>query len=262
MSQFWDRVCRLWAQVGPPLRPDREVVAAFSRLVRDRESATLQFGVTPELSGLCAPLLAIDGSEAMIRHFWPGNAQGRHAVLGDWLAVPAPDAAFTNCMGDGSANVFNFPRQTDRFFAEVKRILHPEGCGVFRVFCAPESGCTVQEIFRAAERGGIDSFHTFKFRVAMAVAHETGNPNVPVARVREIILAEYGDHAGLAECTGWPLGDIETLEYYEGSATRLAFPKRREVLDLARQHFPAARTEESGTYEPVESFPMLVLPGE
>lgn len=165
-------------------------------------------------------------------------------------------------MGDGSANVFDSPRQTDRFFVEVKRILLPEGYGVFRVFCAPEEAWTVADIFRAAERADIASFHSFKFRVAMAVAHETGNPNVPVARVREVILAEYGDHAGLAERTGWPITDIETLEYYEGSVTRLAFPKRREVLDLARDHFPAARMEESGTYEPVESFPMLVLPDE
>jgi len=256
---YWEDAARRWGNLGAPLRPDAEVVSAYRRHIPAPFAGTLMLGVTPEITALCRPVIAVDSSAAMIRTVWPGDRPERRAILGDWRDIPAADASFANCIGDGSPNVFAFPADMEAFFGEVRRVLAPGGRAVFRVFCAPDEAVTCREVFARAERREIPSFHSFKFQVAGAIAREAANPNVEVAHVRDTILNAYGSCGSLAERGGWPAKEVETLDYYRGSKAFIAYPRQGDFIAIAGAQFARAVIAPSGSYEGASLFPMLVL---
>ena len=81
---FWEELARKWDRYGPPICPDHSDVAHYRAGIAGAEAHVLLLGVTPQLAGLGTRLTALDGSQAMIDHVWPGNTPGRRAILGDW----------------------------------------------------------------------------------------------------------------------------------------------------------------------------------
>jgi len=82
-SSHWNDYARRWAQIGPPLRPNREVAAAMKGALEGHDACAVLLGITPELADVARTTLAFDISEGMVRHVWPGDTerQARMSII-------------------------------------------------------------------------------------------------------------------------------------------------------------------------------------
>ncbi len=258
-DNHWQTYHEKWSRLAPPLRPDREVVAAFRQALGPRAGKVLLLGVTPELADIGDDVTAVDRSQPMIDYIWPGDTPRRRARCGDWLSIGFADGAFDGVVGDG---VLNFPRYADgtrALFAAIRRVLRPGGCFVCRLFASPEETEPLERIRDDAYRGAIGNFHALKWRVAMAAVRASGEPNIPVRSIRDTFMRLFPDRDELSRATGWTRADIDTIDVYDGSAEVYAFPTRRQFLEAARGIFAPGRLVEAGAYPLAERCPLLVL---
>jgi SAM-dependent methyltransferase len=248
-----------WARIGPPLRPDADVVAAFRQAIASHDENLLLLGVTQELAGLGQTLTAVDKNEQMIANVWPGDSAGRKALEGNWLSLPFADDAFTAAIGDGSANWPTYPGDLRSFFAEMARVIRPGGILALRVFLTPEYPEAIGEVREHTMRRGIESFHAFKWRLAMAVVSRAGDPNIPVAIIRDNFDRLFFDRRALSEATGWPMEVIETIDAYKGSPDIYSFPTLSQMKAVIPENFRNLRIVDSGHYELADRCPLLVM---
>jgi len=258
-SPHWGSFQRAFLRMRPPLRPDADVVAAFRSLTRDVAEPMLLLGVTPELADLSPNLTAIDRTQAMLDFVWPGDPPQRRALVGNWLKLRLPSASFASVVCDGGALAFPYPGLPTKVMREVANVLIPGGRFVTRVYSAPDAGETLEAVRAAFERGEVGNVHALKWRIAMAIAHERGGPNVPVSEIRDTFERWFPDRAALAAETGWPRDEIDTIDSYAGSDVTYGFPTRRQILDIVPPEFVNARFVDVGGYELAERCPLLVL---
>lgn len=218
----------------------------------------LLLGVTPEYASLFDHVVAIDHSAAMIGALWPRHLSGKDAVQADWLRLPIRDGCCDACIGDGSLNLLAYPAQYGLFFDQLLRVLKPGGKMVLRVFVRPDIGESCESVRTCAMSGRIGNFHAFKWRLAMAIAAESGDCNVGVAEVHRVFSDLFPDRSDLAARSGWCAAQIETIDAYRNAAAAYSFPKLTEV----RGSFPQNLKEIDlmyGSYELAERCPMFVL---
>lgn len=255
----WSGFQRAFFLMRPPLRPDADVVAAFRSLTSDCADPMLLLGVTPELADLSPNLLAIDRTQEMIDSVWPGDTQQRRALVGNWLKLRLPSASFASVICDGGATAFPYPGLPTKVLREVANVLIPGGRFVCRVFSSPEQGETLATVRAACERGEVGGVHALKWRIAMAIVHERGNPNVPVTEIRDTFEGWFPDRAALAAETGWPREEIDTIDSYAGSNATYGFPTRSQLLAIVPPELANARFVEAGAYELAERCPLFVM---
>jgi len=258
-GNHWNEYHRAWSQLTPPLRPNHEVVAAVRSEIADVEGRALLLGVTPELAGVCTPLVAVDRTTPIVQHIWPGDATGRWALVGDWLQPSFVDDCFALCLGDGSLSSVVFPDDVERLRTAVARTLRAGGRFVCRLFEAPYETETVEDVQEAALAGAIRNFHAFKLRLAMAVAAREPEPNVRLDPLHALFCAMFPDRDDLVRRTGWPRGHVDTIDHYRGSAIFYSFPTRERLLSVVARGFSGVRFVPSGTYELSERCPLLVM---
>jgi SAM-dependent methyltransferase len=258
-DSHWNDYHRRWSRIGPPLRPNDEVVAAVDQAIAKHDDHVLLLGVTPEFAQLGKKLTAADKSEGMIAHVWPGNDERRTAEVVDWLSLPFAKETFTAVIGDGAANCPGYPQDLRQFFAEMARVLVQGGVLAVRVFARPEYPEAIGEIHEHVMRRGIGSFHAFKWRLAMAVCSRENDPNIAVTAIRDNVDRMFYDRGALAEATGWPMADIETIDAYKNSPDVYTFPTIGQFKSAIPDTFRAIRVLDSGTYELADRCPLLVM---
>ncbi len=254
----WADFHRRWARLGPPLRPNAEVVAAYRRVTAGSSGPGLLLGVTPELADFAENVTAIDRSPEMIANLWPGNTSRRRAMTMDWGAIDFEPASFAVCIGDGSLNALPFPAGVGQVLAQLARVLRSHGRFACRVYLTPDACESVAEACGAAVAGRIRSFHAFKWRLAMALVAEQGRAEIAVADIRARFCREFADRAALARASGFGREDIDTIDVYEHSQERYCFPSQAQLLSVVPAEFAAVAFEPSGTYELAERCPLLV----
>lgn len=250
----WRNFVTVFDRLRPPLRPAPSDVARFRSALGPDAGRILLLGVTPELAGLGTHLVAVDNSPRMIARVWPGDTDGRRAVLADWTALPFEDGSFDAVVGDGSLN--SAANQLEEVLAEAARLLRPGGKAAFRCFCSPEAPEPLEAIARDVDASG--NVHALKWRIAVAIA--AGWPG-RVVRVSEI-LASFNslvpDRAALAAKTGWSLDEIATLDAYDGADHSLGFPTVGDLLERARNLFRAGSVVRSEGYPLADRCPLIV----
>lgn len=254
-GEYWQGFAQRWSRLGPPLRPCAEDVEHFRRTLGDAPGRCLLLGVTPELATIAPSLTAIDNSAAMIKALWP---EERKAVLGDWLDMPFTDGSFDSIVGDGCLVLLSEPGQHERFFRQLERVLVPGGRVALRVFINPERSETRAQVCADALAGRMQGVHAFKWRLSMAIAAESTDFTVSVTDTSATFDRLIPDRATLAAATGWRTDEIETIDFYRGSAARYCYP----TLSRVRAALPPALLEKAiirGNYELAERCPILVL---
>lgn len=253
-SDHWQVHARQWRHIGSPLRPCLEDVAMFSKATHPGRSVLL--GVTPELADISFSITAVDNNQAMLETVWPGNLPDRNAVRGDWLRLPFAADCQDNIVGDGCPVLLAYPDQHRQFFTEAARVLRLGGRMVVRVFVAPDKAESCSEVRKAALAGRIGSFHAFKWRLAMALIGESEKPVIEVREVSATFEDHFPDRQLLADCTGWPLADIATIDAYSSSDAIYSFP----TLAQLRAIVPPMLSEvacEYGSYELADCCPVM-----
>jgi hypothetical protein len=239
------------------LRANHEVVAALARAIDGRRRHALLLGVTPELSAIAEVTTAVDRNPDMIARVWPGDTPSRRAVLGDWRDVPLEGRQFSAAIGDGS---FNRIRLGDyqAVFAQLERLLEPGGRLAVRVCLTPDSGESVEQVCQEATAGNVGGFHAFRWRLAMAMAAEQRDADVPVGRIHQVFEAQFPHRAALASATGWAREDVAEIDDDQGCEGVMSFPTRCQLRDMMPASFRYVRFLASGTYELSGRCPILV----
>ena len=227
------------------------------RAIAGHDQRVLLLGVTPEYADVGADVTAIDSSETMIANVWPGDTARRRAFKGDWFAMPFERGSFSAALGDGSFNTLPWPDGHRRVFDLLADMLRPGGRIVFRLFRTPDEAESVDAVLAAAMAKKIGNFHAFKWRLAMALVAAAGNPNIPVASIRDAFNAAFPDREKLAAATGWPMAQIETIDVYRGSPDSYSFPTSAEMQAAIPAAFTRAEFLPSGDYELAERCPLV-----
>ncbi|MBI4808956.1 MAG: class I SAM-dependent methyltransferase [Nitrosomonadales bacterium] len=254
-NNYWQGFSQRWNRLGSPLRPCAEDVANFRKAMGGDPGLCLLLGVTPELADLSPTLTAIDNSAAMIAALWHGK---QHAILGDWLEMPFAPASFDTLIGDGCLVLLAQPRQHQRFFERLAKIVTPGGRILLRVFVSPDQPETRELVCQKALGGKMKSVHAFKWRLSMAIASESPDFTLNVAETAETFDRLIPDRARLAAATGWRADEIATIDFYRGSDARYCYP----TLSQVRNSIPPSLVEKEviyGSYELAERCPILVL---
>jgi hypothetical protein len=246
-SAYWNSFSDPWRYVRPPLRPDASDVAAVRRVALRRADElsgnrmrTLLLGVTPEIANLDWPtgteLRAIDRSPEMIARHWSGDRPGRTAACLDWFQGVPLHGPWDFMVADGSLNCL---RDTGRVKALIELLQHHSQRGallVARCFVEPEPRQPPEAVFRNLRMGNYDSFHIFKFHLAMSLQSAAGS-GVRLADVWERWSAEAIAVEELHQTAGWPIAEIRTIDVHRGSENRLWFPTLAQMRALLEERF-------------------------
>jgi len=230
-------------------------VIGFERAIHGRDQRVLLLGVTPELAVLGRDLTAVDNSPRMIARIWPGDNEERRALLADWTHLPFEDASFDAVIGDGSLN--SAADQAKAVLGEVSRLLAPGGKAAFRTFCSPTLPESLESIQQDVESGTAGNLHALKWRIAMALAALTEDWVVPVEAILETFNRMFPDRSALAGATGWTIGEISTLDAYDGADHGLAFPTVDQLTQLAAGLFGDAAFLPGAGYPLAERCPII-----
>jgi len=255
----WSDFHRRWLRLKPPLRPNEEVRAAIRAALAGSLEHALLLGVTPELSDIALNTTAVDRSAMMIALAWPGNTPMRKAVNGNWLNLPCRDRLFSAVLGDGSLNCLDYPQGYRRLYEQLGRVLLPEAKLAIRCYVTPDSCETLAVVREQTMAGRRRGFHALKWRLAMAIAAERSDPNVPVWLIRDVFNREFPDRARLVQATNWSEEEISEIDDYRDAVEIFSFPTRQQLLAVVPDAFAKPRFAASGTYELADHCPLLVM---
>jgi hypothetical protein len=242
----WGVVAHHWNAYGPPLRPSPPDIAAMERSVRswsDHQDArgprALMLGVTPEIAAMAWPegaeVTAIDRSDAMIEHVWPGDIAGRRAALqADWFAYEYGNRDIV--IGDGVFAIMRYPEQYVALVRKIAAALPPGGLFVTRTFLQAAEQESPADVLRDLVDRRIGSVHAFKFRLAMAMQASAAE-GVRQGDVFDAVHRAGIDCDSLSTRMGWPDLEIDTLRIYRGKDARLYFLSTGEMASLMAEHF-------------------------
>ncbi|HXL99218.1 MAG TPA: class I SAM-dependent methyltransferase [Rhizomicrobium sp.] len=232
------------------------MVGAIAAQIAGHDTRVLLLGVTPELCGIAQETVAVDHSANMIARVWPGDTPSRKAVLADWRSLPAVQPDFSAAIGDGSLNAVSYA-DYPAVFAQLARVLATGARIAFRVYETPQHCETIAQLRDDVMAGRERRFHAFKWRLAMALASERQNPDLPVALIYDVFSRVFADSEALLRATGWSGADLAEMEAYRGRDTKYSFPTRREILAAMPAPFTNARFPSSGSYALAERCPIF-----
>lgn len=255
----WDAFYRRWRSLEPPLRPDADVCRAIGRAIANHSSRVLLLGATPELSHLGSTTLAVDWSGSAVTRIWPGNTPDRRAIQADWRRMPCASGVMSAAIGDGSVNCLSYPSGYERLLCELARTLRPGGRIAIRAYLRPDACESIALVRARVMAGGVDTVHAFKWLLAMAICHESGDSNIAVQRIARVFDEQFRDRAELCRVTGWTGETLaEHLDVYAQLPDVFSFPTAAELLAtcdaFVRPHFVQA-----GSYELADRCPLLVM---
>lgn len=268
-QEHWDSVAHQWKHWKPPLRPCAADIEMLRQSVWNGFSAerrnklnVLLLGVTPEIAEMAWPegtrLQAVDRSAEMIEVVWPGNVPGRReARQGQWLSLPFADRQFDVVVGDGCFIHMDYPHGWTALSRSLRRVIRDDGLMLMRFFVQGPDRETPEEVYLDLKRGDVESFHVFKWRLAMALQQSSAEG----VRVHDVW--QHWDRAAismpeLARQTGWPPESIRTITLYRDKQVTHTFPTLAEALDAVKPFF-AVQLVQQPAYELGERCPIVTF---
>lgn len=245
----WNKHAGQWEKIGSPLRPCSDDITAFKHAISSAGNNGLMLGATPELAAL-GNITAIDRNPQMTKL---ANCK---VIQGEWLEMPFANGSFDFAIGDGSFNMLQYTGEYETVFKKLSNIIKPEGRIALRLFAAPETGESIDEVVEAAVRAGIGSFHAFKWRFAMAMVAAGNNRNIKVADIYTEFTRCFPEREKLSRHTAWTIETINTIDVYKDSAVSYSFPKLSEFRQMAQKYFNEIDVE-YGNYELAERCPVI-----
>ncbi len=264
-AEHWQQISRRWKSVGAPLRPGEDDVRHFAELLGISRAApfrSLILGVTPELYSLPWPegstVLAADRSPEMIACIWPGPAEAAHRA--DWLELGFADRSFDAVLCDGGLHLQGYPEGHTRLAHSVSRVLSDDGRFLLRLFALPPEPQTVHDVWGDLEQGKVANFHELKLRMAMALQTIPAR-GIVLGDVYDAILGHVDGRLGLiADQTGWPPEQVETIESYKNSTNSYHFLSESEsVAALTASGRLVLHGRKVGRYPLGERCPLLLF---
>ncbi len=260
-KELWQNAPKMWKHFGPPLRPGPEDIRIMQEQVAqwmEQSSAdrckVLLCGVTPEIVEMQWPtgtrLWAVEKSRVMIEEVWPvKNSKTKQPLQAEWTRLPFAADSFDIVIGDGCLTSLEYPRHQLVFLESLKNVMRSNSLLIMRFFVQKDEPESPAAVFGDLIAGGIESFHAFKWRLAMSL-QTSAREGVRVDKIWDA-----WNEAGVS--TDWPSQTVETIDTYRGSDHRLTFTTMHEIRDLHSPFFEE-RAYIEPEYELGERCPILV----
>jgi SAM-dependent methyltransferase len=220
----------------------------------------LVLGMTPGLVQRDWPegaeITAVDSSPGMVASFQPHPSRPSRAVRAPWQEMPFDAGAFDAAVGDGSLNSLPSLDLWPAVFAELARVLKPDGALVLRLVVRPDAMEGPDQVVAAARAGRFPTTAAFRLRFAMSLAGEDGG--VALAALHGAFQSLVPDRDVLAMDTGWPRADIDRVDVDRESKVRFTFPTLARMVSLASTSFAVERTAR-GSYTQSADCPTVLL---
>jgi SAM-dependent methyltransferase len=260
----WSKTHLRAMKVRPPFSPTEEDIAFVREMTAPALSGpackVLVLGTTPALVQCDWPtgteITAVDSSPGMVASFQPHPSLASRALCAEWQNLPLDGGVFDAAAGDGSLNSLPTLNHYPRVFAELARVLKPDGALVLRVFVRPREMESPDEVVAASRAREFPTTAAFRFRLAMALAGEDGS--VALAALHEAFDALVPDREALAAATGWPRADIDRVDVDRDSKVRFTFPTLERLASLCAGAFAIARLAR-GTYTQSAECPTVLF---
>jgi SAM-dependent methyltransferase len=234
----WPELARRWEQVGPPLRPSTEDLAAYTAAIsgwaRDHGPPRgLILGVTPELYRLQWPagadVLAIDHTQDMIDALWPGSRDA--VVCADWMEMPLQTGSRDIVLCDGGLHLLSFPHGQCRIVRELHRVLCSNGLCIFRLYVPPPQCEAPEDVLEDLLAGRISNLNILKLRLGMALQQDVAQ-GVQLASVWDAVHSRAPDFHALAARLGWPTEHLMAINTYRDCPSHYHFSNVAQVRVL------------------------------
>jgi hypothetical protein len=264
----WKSHAIRWDLIGPPLRPSPDEMAVVAAIVSEltlqvgnRGIDALILGVTPEFAGFAWPpkskLIALDRSESMIRHVWPGSMAASERVLeGDWLAPDASLGPFDLVLGDGVFSQLAYPVDYERLCQAMREVTRPGGLWALRLFARPDEPEDPERLLGDLRAGRLTNINEFKLRLGMALCDAGHADDVGVREMWQFWDEARRTDPSLRDC--WSTELQGTIENYREGTARYSFPRLDPVLDLLRRTATIREVRYPG-YRLGDCCPMVIL---
>ncbi len=265
-GNHWEQHALDWHYFAPPLRPCAEDIEWMECAVFQKQpsaNCALLLGVTPEIARMRWPqniwLLAIDHCFPMIIHVWPksGTPRDSQALVGEWTSFPLSRHSIDIVCGDGVVLFFSYPEGVRQLGREIKRILRLDGLFLLRAFIRPEKSESLEQLHTDLTAGRIGSFHVYKWRLNMALQNNLQEGVNPL-HAWDAWRSWVPDPNKLAQRTGWPIEEINTIQAYQHSNAIYRYPLLEELLDALADDFQLLDVTLPG-YELGDRCPLLKL---
>jgi len=161
---------------------------------------------------------------------------GARSVCADWRTMPVDDASIDLVAGDGCYSTLPFPSEYRALDAELRRVLRPNGRIVMRVFASPSMRESVDAVAADLWARRIESFHVFKWRLAMAL-QPSAEAGVRLGDIWTAWRSMCPEPATLTEKLGWPTEIVATIDAYRGADATYTFPTLAELRAVLAESF-------------------------
>lgn len=224
----WSRAKEFWHRLGPPLRPQNADILAVRDLLnsapkRKEPWNILILGVTPEFAHYPWPegstIYALDQSQAMIDHVWPGNAE--HAQLGDWCNMPFRNEMFDLLLCDGGLQLLSVEKR-GALKAEIHRVLSDSGIFIVRTFGQQNHTLSLEEVVTGVDTGAITNLNELKVLVGTAL-QTTPTTGVALADIWRTLKNKFDSWEVLAKKLNQPLDLVTAINSYKDNHSRMSF---------------------------------------
>jgi hypothetical protein len=263
----WPIVAQQWDLLASPLRPEAQDIRIYLDEIRGwidefGPPRVLLLGVTPELYRLPWPegtdFLAVDQSQPMIDHVWPGPRQA--ARRADWLSLSLADGPRDIVLCDGGFPLVAHPEGQGQLVRVIARATSSRAMVILRLYSPPARREPLDAVFRDLLAGRISNMNVLKLRLWMAIQKDATD-GVELATVWRALHEVAPDLRDLARRLGWSIPHTEVINAYRDVKTRYHCASAEQVADLfchepggfalIRKHVPS--------YEVGELCPIIVL---
>ena len=236
----WPKAAFFWSQIGAPLRPVPEDVQICNHAIQEwyqqnqnQKLRALILGVTPEFFHLQWPsdtsLFAIDRTEAMIDHVWPGSKDS--AILANWLEMPFQQASRDMVLCDGGLHLLSYPDEQIKLAQNLANILTPQGYVIFRLFVPPIHKENSRDVLSELLEGKIPNLNFLKLRLGMAL-QQNPKEGTALASVWQALAELEPNQEKFSERLGWSLDHFSAINAYHDSQARYHFVSVEEACEV------------------------------
>jgi SAM-dependent methyltransferase len=267
VASLWPNIAHCWDLLASPLRPAPEDLVFYSAEIRQWSQArgaprVLLLGVTPELYNLPWPagtdLLAVDRSQPMIDHVWPGPRD--RVCCADWQTLDLPAASRDIALCDGGLHLLSYPAGQTQLVRTLARVVAPGGLILLRLYTPPAVRESPRRVLDDLLAGRISNLNVFKVRLNTALQNDAAE-GVKLADAWDAFNQVAPDQGALARRLGWSPTHTQVINLYHHNPTRYHFVTQEQTaalfcrdpggFELLRVHVP--------TYELGGQCPLLVL---
>ncbi len=245
-NKHWNSTAKQWKYFASPLRPETEDISYIKNIIfkkfSNRKKINIKLcGVTPELATIQWPpqtfLTAIEQSMEMIQEVWPGDIDGkRKAIQGHWLDPEIDIHPYDVIIGDGCFISMDYPNEYNTFAKRLANSLAHDGLIAMRFFIQTENTESSDQVFCALQNGEINSFHAFKWRLAMALQSSSQQG----VKLHDIYAAWQNSEITnnyLIDKRGWSENTINTINLYKHKQNHFYFATLPEILTILEKYF-------------------------